>query len=413
MSARSESSSRQAEARGPSAAIALALGLVLLTISWGLLHVGFWGSNPIIDTPVYQGYGEKMLDGEVPYRDFAVEYPPGALPVFVLPAFADEQDYGSAFELVMWVCAGHAIIFLTTTLTALGADSARLYAATAFAGLAPLLLGSVILSRFDLWPAALTMGALAALVAGRDHLGLGVLGAAAAAKLWPAVLLPLALVWVYRKRGKRDTLLGLGVFLGVIAVIVLPFFILSPGGLAHSLTTQLGRPLQIESLGSGLLLAVHQLGLYAPHVDSSHGSQNLSGALPDAFAVLQTVLQAAALVAVWVAFARGRPERERLVTATTAAVVGFVAFGKVLSPQFLIWLIPLVPLVVGGTGVTACWLFAAALVTTQIWFPHRYWDVVDLQAVGLLVLLRDLLLVALFIVLLRAIRPGSGEPRTS
>ena len=410
MSARSESSSQPAETGGPAAAIAL--GLVLLTISWGLLHVGFWGRNPIIDTPVYQGYGEKMLDGEVPYRDFPVEYPPAALPVFALPALADQGDYGSAFELVMWVCAAAAIVFLATTLSALGADAARLYAATAFAAVAPLLLGSVILTRFDLWPVALTAGALAALVIGRDRVGLGVLGVATAAKLWPAVLLPLALVWVYRRRGRDEALVGFGVFLAVIAVIVLPFFVLSPGGLAHSLTTQLGRPLQIESLGSGLLLAAHQLGLYGPHVVSTHGSQNLSGALPDVFAVLLTLLQAAALVAVWIAFARGRAERERLLCAAAAAVVAFVAFGKVLSPQFLIWLIPLVPLVAGGTGVTACWLFAAALVTTQIWFPHRYWDVVDLHAVGLLVLLRDLLLVALFGVLLRAMRPGSSQPRS-
>jgi hypothetical protein len=410
MSARSESSSQPAETGGPAAAIAL--GLVLLTISWGLLHVGFWGRNPIIDTPVYQGYGEKMLDGEVTFRDFPVEYPPAALPVFALPALADQGDYGSAFELVMWVCAAAAIVFLATTLSALGADAARLYAATAFAAVAPLLLGSVILTRFDLWPVALTAGALAALVIGRDRVGLGVLGVATAAKLWPAVLLPLALVWLYRRRGRDEALVGFGVFLAVIAVIVLPFFVLSPGGLAHSLTTQLGRPLQIESLGSGLLLAAHQLGLYGPHVVSTHGSQNLSGALPDVFAVLLTLLQAAALVAVWIAFARGRAERERLLCAAAAAVVAFVAFGKVLSPQFLIWLIPLVPLVAGGTGVTACWLFAAALVTTQIWFPHRYWDVVDLHAVGLLVLLRDLLLVALFGVLLRAIRPGSSQPRS-
>jgi uncharacterized membrane protein len=410
MSARSESSSQPAEAGGPGAAIAL--GLVLLTISWGLLHVGFWGRSAIIDTPVYQGYGEKMLDGQVPYRDFSVEYPPAALPVFVLPALANEEDYGSAFELVMWACAAAAIVFLATTLTALAADAARLYAATAFAALAPLLLGSVILSRFDLWPAALTAGALAALVVGRERLGLGVLGAGAAAKLWPAVLLPLALIWLYRRRGRREAVVGLGVFLSVIAVIVLPFFILSPGGLVHSLTTQLGRPLQIESLGSGLLLAAHQLGLYGARVVSTHGSQNLSGALPDALAALQTVVQAAALVAVWVVFARGRPERERLLGAAAAAVVAFVAFGKVLSPQFLIWLIPLVPLVAGSAGITACWLFAAALVTTQIWFPHRYWDVVGLHAVGWLVLLRDLVLVALFALLLRAIRPGPAGPRT-
>jgi hypothetical protein len=411
MSARSESSSRPAEAGG--AGPAIALGLVLLTISWGLLHVGFWHRNPIIDTPLYQGYGEKIVDGQVPYRDFPVEYPPAALPVFVLPALAADDDYGSAFELLMWACAVATIVLLAVTLSAAGAGTVRLYAATAFAGIAPLLLGSVILTRFDLWPAALAAGALAALVSGRDRLGLGVLGLATAAKLYPAVLLPIALVWVARRRGPREAALGLGVFAVVIAAIVLPFAILSPGGVAHSLTTQLGRPLQIESLGAAILLAAHQLGLYDPTVVSTHGSQNLSGSLPGAVAAVETALQLLALVAVWLLFAHGRPDRERLLVASAAAVVAFIAFGKVLSPQFLIWLLPLVPLVGGSAGIAACWVFAGALVTTQLWFPHRYWDVVALEPAGWLVLVRDLLLVALLAVLVAAIRPGSGAPRTS
>jgi len=411
MSARSESSSRPAEAGG--AGPAIALGLVLLTISWGLLHVGFWHRNPIIDTPLYQDYGEKIVDGKVPYRDFPVEYPPAALPVFVLPALADDDDYGSAFEVLMWACAVATIVLLAVTLSAAGAGTARLYAATAFVGIVPLLLGSVILTRFDLWPAALAAGALAALVSGRDRLGLGVLGLATAAKLYPAVLLPIAVVWVARRRGPREAALGLGVFAAVIAAFLLPFAILSPGGVAHSLTTQLGRPLQIESLGAGILLAAHQLGLYDPTVVSTHGSQNLSGSLPGAVAAVETALQLVALVAVWLLFARGRPDRERLLVASAAAVVAFIAFGKVLSPQFLIWLLPLVPLVGGSAGIAACCVFAGALVTTQLWFPHRYWDVVALEPAGWLVLVRDLLLVALLAVLVAAIRPGSEAPRTS
>ena len=54
----------------------------------GVLHVGFYEREQIVDTPVYESYGEAIADGEVPYRDFAVEYPPGALPVFLVPALA-------------------------------------------------------------------------------------------------------------------------------------------------------------------------------------------------------------------------------------------------------------------------------------------------------------------------------------
>jgi hypothetical protein len=411
VNARSESSFPPAEAGRTAEAVAL--GLVLLTISWGLLHVGFWSRNQIIDTPVYQGYGEKVLDGQVPYRDFDVEYPPAALPVFILPAFADEDDYGSAFELLMWVCAVAAIVLLAATLSAAGAGRLRLYAAAGFTGVAPLMLGSVILTRYDLWPAALLAGALAALVAGRDRLGLGVLGFATAAKVYPAVVLPVALVSIVRRRGLREAGVALGVFAAVVAVVLLPFAVFSPGGLAHSVTEQLGRPLQIESFGASLLLAAHQLGAYDPTVVSTHGSQNLAGTLPDAFATVQTALQALALVTVWILVARTRPDRDRLLAGSAAAVAAFVALGKVLSPQFLIWLLPLVPLVAGAAGLAASGVLAAAFVTTQIWFPHRYWHVVALEPVGWLVLVRDVFLLVLLGVLVAAIRRGREARRSA
>ena len=50
----------------------------------------------------------------------------------------------------------------------------------------------------------------------------------------------------------------------------------------------------------------------------------------------------------------------------------FVALGKVLSPQFLIWLVPLVPLVRGRRGLAAAAMLGAAMLLTQAWFPDRY-----------------------------------------
>jgi hypothetical protein len=411
MNARSESSSRPAEAGRTGQAVAL--GLILLTVSWGLLHVGFWHRNPIIDTPVYQGFGTKILDGEVPYRDFPVEYPPAALPVFVLPALAEEEHYGSAFEILMWTCAVAMVVLVAVTLAGVRASSLRLYGATAFVGLAPLALGSVILSRYDLWPATLTVGALAALVAGRDRVGFGLLGLATAAKLYPGVILPVAFLWVARRRGWRDAAIAFSAFAGVVLALFIPFAVLSRGGLWDSLTSQLGRPLQIESLGSSLLLVAHQLGVYDPTVVSTHGSQNLAGSFPDSLASILTALQVVAIVAVWILASGRGASRERLLAASAAAVVAFIAFGKVLSPQFLIWLLPLVPLVGGSTGLAACAIFAVTLVTTQLWFPHRYWDLVTLGPEAWLVLVRDLLLVGLFAALLVAIRQTHEAARSA
>jgi uncharacterized membrane protein len=255
------------------------------------------------------------------------------------------------------------------------------------------LVGSLILSRFDLWPALLAVAALAALLSGRHRLGWALLGVAVAAKLWPLVLVPLALVWSWRAGRARDSLAGLV----VAAIAFVPFALIAPHGLWHSLSGQASRPLQIEGLGAALFTTFGH-----PRIVTTHGSQNVAG--HGTAAAIFGVLQVAALVAIWIAFARGPVTRERFLRYAAASVCAFVAFGKVLSPQFLIWLIPLVPLVRGVRGLVATALLTTALVLTQVWFPKHYWPYALQFARADVVLARDLVLVALLAVLVWPLR---------
>lgn len=407
---------------GPERRVAAAafVAIVLFASAWAVLHVGFYNRDQLRDTPVYQRYGNAIARGEVPYRDFSVEYPPGALPMFALPGLAEpghDQDvtpgFRHTFEALMWVCGAVALLAMAVVLQAVGADQLRVWGALAFAALVPLALGSVVLSRFDLWPAALVVASLAALASGWLRLGSGLLGLAVAVKLFPVVLVPLAIAYAWRRGGRREAALCTGVLVAVVAVVFAPFVVLSPRGVWHSLTVQLTRPLQIEALGSGLLLAAHQAWGFSLGVKTSNGSQNLAGDAPHALAILLTCLQVLALLGLWVGFARGRPTRERLIRFTAGALAVFVALGKVLSPQFLIWLIPVVPLVRGRRGLWASALLLCALVLTQLWFPYRYWDLanhLDARA-SWLVLARDLVLVVLAAALLLPDqRRDAGEP---
>lgn len=369
----------------PSERALLELGAAagLFLFAWGVAHAFFWSHGQIVDTPTYQRYGDAIVHGgQVPYRDFALEYPPGALPAFVLPSLT--SGYDATFGWLMAGC-GLAVLPLVQAVRPL---------AVWFVAVSPVLIGSLVYTRFDLWPALLAVAAVVALVRDRHSLGFALLGAAFAVKLWPAVLVPLALVWTWRRRRSlRPALAGVAVAL----LAFLPFAALAPHGLWESLRRQASRPLQVESLGSSLLVELH----LREHVVTSYGSQNLAGSGAHAAAAVSTAAQVAALVAVWVLFARGPAERDRFLRHSAGAVAAFIAFGKVFSPQFLIWLVPLVPLVRGRRGVAATGLLTAALVLTQIWFPWRYWHYgLDLhRGLGAVVLARDLSVVALLVVL--------------
>jgi len=388
------------------AALAAASAALFLG-SWTLLHqLWYRSAGEIVDTPGYETYGDAIASGHVPYRDFAVEYPPGALLPMLAPeltaAHGDFGAYGHSFE--KWMAGAGVLMTLLAALAlaALNPSPPRAVAAMTLVGGSPLLLGNLMLSRFDLWVAALTVGALAALLWDRERTSAVLLGAAIATKLFPAVLAPIGLVWIWRRRGRRAALVWASVVVAVCAAVFLPFAAIAPGGLAHSFGVQMNRPLQLESLGAGVLIAVHHAFGTRLHVFTTV-SQNLSGAGAHAAAVASTIAQVVTVVVTWLLYARGPQTRERLVAYSAAAVVAFAAFGKVLSPQYLVWLIPLVPLV-RSRRVQA--LLVAALVLTQVEFPARYWPFAnDLRpSISAVVLARDFVLVAIFALLV--LEPG-------
>ena len=121
MTAKTESSSRPAD---QAFAVWATLGaVVLFLVVWGVLHRGVFTNDPIVDTPVYEHYGSAMDDGKVPYRDFALEYPPGALPVFVVPALGDagSETFRVRFEALMAFFGEAMIVCVAIALVALGA----------------------------------------------------------------------------------------------------------------------------------------------------------------------------------------------------------------------------------------------------------------------------------------------------
>jgi hypothetical protein len=387
----------------------------LAAVIVGFAVVTVDGDPKISDTGIYQQYGERIAGGDLPYRDFAVEYPPGALVPFVLPAlFTDTRgQFDGAFVALMLVALAVAASLIVFSLDALGASAGRMALSVGSFLLGIVLLGPFVLTRFDLYAAALTLAAVCAVLRRHNRLGAVLLGVAIATKIYPAVVLPLLVTRAWRREGRVAGLWTLAVTVGTALLIYVPFAIAAPEGVVRSVWRQVGRPLQIESLGSGVLLALHQAAGKSLGWASSNGSQNLTGTAPALAASATTVIGLAALALVWVRFARGdAASAARFARYAAAAVVAFVAFGKVLSPQFLVWLLVAVVLVPGRRGLVASAMVVVACALTRLWFPASYWDLVKQfdPVSSWLVLVRDLLLVAVFAALVVRFRARAPEP---
>jgi hypothetical protein len=410
----------QAVRRG-TALIAVCAALVAAAAWFGPYAHGRYVRDEIVDTPHYLVDVQAMSAGSVPYRDFAVEYPPLALVPWVVPYRDGDPElvYRERFRKLM----GALMVLLTAAVVlsagALGLGPERAGAAGLATALAPLAIGSVLASRYDLWPALLATVALLFALRRRHTLCGAALGLGIAAKLWPALLVPALLALAYRDGGRaavRRAVLG-GV--AALAVVLVPFAVLAPSGLVRSVTDQATRPLQLESLGASLLIAWHHVAGSGLHVVWSSGSQNVEGGGASAMLALVTVAQLLALAAALGlgvrAVLRSPAPRDAVVPAAAAAVCAFVAFGKVLSPQFTAWLVPFAGLLLAGRdgrARLAAVPLAAAFVLTNVEFPLRYWPLVSLRfSTGAIVLARDLCLVAAFALLVRALYPRASRRR--
>jgi uncharacterized membrane protein len=227
----------------------------------------------------------------------------------------------------------------------------------AFLTFSPLFVGTYLGTRYDLWPTLLLALGMLCLLRDRHRLGWAALGAAFAAKLFPAVMMPIAAVWTLRRAGARELRRSLAVALAVVAAAFGPFVVMAPHGLFESLWNQLSRPLQIETLAASFLMTFGH-----PRPIASDGSLNLVGY--GTLATASSLVSWLVIVAIWVAFARGEMSPDRLVRLSAAAICAFIVFGKVLSPQYMIWLLPLVPLLRGRRGLVATALLGAALLDT-------------------------------------------------
>jgi hypothetical protein len=372
------------------------------------------------DLPLYYDSASRLLQGQIPYRDFPLEYPPLALVPFTLPYLA---SFGQslAFDRYVWLYLIESTLLSTSIALVLmllvrhWQSARRVAPALGAYALFVAVSAPVLPWRYDLFPALLTQLALLCVLAGHPTwAGLWV-GFGAAAKLYPIVLLPIfGAHYLASKdyRALRSLLLGSS---GAIAMSLLPFVLVAPEAWFSFLEYHRRRGLQIESLPAGALSLAHVLGLTEASIVSGYGGAQLVAPQADLALEWQPIVLVLAYgVVLMRGLARFRRERaiggastaHNLVTYIVAALLAFIATNKVFSPQYMIWLLPFAPLLRprhSGLLLTICAM-------TTVIYPFAYSGLEAMRAVPLLLLnLRNVLVVVLLVWLLVERSPILGR----
>ncbi len=341
------------------------------------------------DLAIPEATAARMMAGEVPYRDFLTEYPPLALPFFWLARWIGPSSEGFARAFAVEVLLFHTA---TLVLVARHGDLAfpALLTRLAWFLTYTLALWPVMLTRYDPIPTFFGFAAVASWQARRPlragiWAGLGVL-----IKLFPGfVLLPqITRDWRLVRSAASLARLGLGATVGLG---MLAWFLVGRSGTWASIRYHSDRRVEIESVFASMIFLADYLWGQAPIVLYNFGAYHLAGDLSDLFSLLSLPLLGFSLL-----FFCSRAQDvadSGLARSSCGCLLAFIVTNKVLSPQYLIWLIPFIVTLRGKWAGRVRMLFAACCVLTTLNYPYFFFDLADLRPLAIgIVAARNLIL---------------------
>lgn len=368
-------------------------------------------TNPGTDLDFYFDYARRAAAGRVPYVDFSIEYPPAAWFVIRAPGTTDWVTYVHRFA---WIATTFELAaFGLFLLVARRVAPRRFWLVAATYVIATTLLREFLATRLDsgllfllmLW-AWLTLASAAASRSRTRALSYAVLGFATSFKLAPVLMLPFALAHDWRRVRVAERL---HLLLWFIVGVTAPFLLLWPtaGSAPVSfLGYHVARGLEIESVWATLLWPMRWLGQPVSGAHVGHAIE-LIGPWSGPVAQLST-FAAFGAAGLCLAAEYARPWRGSVVVAGTIGLAMFVSMAKVLSPQYFVWMLPLL-LVAGAETLSndrAHWWWCAGLIVvaalTTLIYPRFFLAVLEMRPLGFLLLFtRNALLVALVVGLAR------------
>jgi hypothetical protein len=349
----------------------------------------YGGTAVLHDVRLYFDYASRVANGMIPYRDYVVEYPPLAVLLMLFPRMltSDFGWYAMLFASLM-LLFDVLTLYVVARWVSVHDDSPSVPVSLGWCTLFFALLYPMLATRYDLAPTAITFAAATWWFSGRPASGAVAAACGTLLKIYPAFVA--ALAFVHESAQAQTTRLrGSVIFVATMLAGVGAWWAI--GG-AVALRYHLGRGLQIETVWAGILMVLGKITGTRMEWDLNHSSVELLAPGAHVAAVLAVPAQGAALLLViWRFWRSGLRDPLRH---AAAAVLAFVVGGKVLSPQYLIWLTPFIVVLRGRMGRTARFVFLLSCVATTLVYPWGVWRLLAFEpgAVALLNFRNGLLL---------------------
>ncbi|MFI8216873.1 glycosyltransferase 87 family protein [Streptomyces sp. NPDC085932] len=339
---------------------------------------------------IYQGWYGVLRSGTFPLEDVTWQYPPAAALAILSPGLLPFLDYATAFFVL--VCVTDLVVL--ALLAYAGRRPGRSPRGAWVWVIGVPLLGPTVYARYDVMVTAV---AVAALLAGARHpRAMGALAAfGALLKVWPAMLLLAA-----RRGSAWVSALVTGVVVAGASALAMP-------GAFAFLTFQRDRGTEVESLGALVFHVARHFG-WQGEVRLNYGSIEFLGPYVQEVSTGALFLTGAAFgwLVLWRLLAR-RFEEHTLADAAFVAVLMFTTTSRVISPQYMVWLVGLAAVCLCFPGSRMRMPVALVLVAcfvTVLEFPLYFASVVASDGLGLtLLFLRNGLLVAATLIAARAL----------
>ena len=330
------------------------------------------------------------------FRNLPFEYPLLSIVPFSLGLIAPTALYQVAFAIWMLLIAAIIYFILYKTRSTGAAIAFAFYLVIGNWGSAA--------ARFDLVPAALILGSVILAARRKWSWAFALLALATMFKFFPVLLVFPFLIAQQKQNSEKwyswQRWRALVLYCGICVMATLLSFSLNIANTINPFLYFFNRPIQVESTAATALWIGNFFG-YPFKIVQSFGSVNIVSALNGNISLSSSVCLAAGLLYTFWLQWRGKLD---IYTASLLTVLIIIVTGKVFSPQYLIWIAPLVAFVGQANWKWLLTWGSVGLLTTWI-YPNMY-DTVPLKYVPLLptfypvVFARDLLIFGFIIVLL-------------